>query len=73
MSEGVLLGSERRRDGCPVDMRKVAILDDREEEVPISSLVPSGRHFLVRSSNKCIELTDDCCKIDCCEYPHFAR
>jgi hypothetical protein len=44
MTEGIVLGLQLSRDRLPVDVSQVAILDDGEQEILVSLVIPHGRH-----------------------------
>lgn len=45
MGEGVLLRSQLDRNRLPVDVSKVAIFDDGEEQVLVRLVIPLRRHL----------------------------
>lgn len=44
MTESVVLGLQLGRDRLPVDVSQVAILDDGQQEILVSLMIPHGRH-----------------------------
>jgi hypothetical protein len=44
MTEGIVLGLQLGRDRLPVDVSQVAILDDGEQEILVSFVIPHRRH-----------------------------
>ena len=52
MTEAVVSGLQLGRDRLPVDMSQVAILDNGEEEILVSLVIPHGGHLDVLESSR---------------------